>query len=42
VLVEVSVALSSRYDINVSDDELRAAGNIAGTVALLESKGVQP
>jgi acyl carrier protein len=42
VLVEVAVALSSRYDINVSDDELRAAGNIAGTVALLESKGVQP
>jgi acyl carrier protein len=42
VLVEVAVALSSRYDIHVTDDELRDAGNIAGTVALLEAKGVQP
>lgn len=41
VLVEVAVALSTRYDIHVTDDELRAAGNIAGTVALLEAKGVQ-
>jgi acyl carrier protein len=41
VLVEVAVALSGRYDITVTDDELREAGNIAGTVALLEAKGVQ-
>lgn len=42
VLVEVAVALSSRYDIHVTDDELREAGNIAATAALLEAKGVQP
>jgi len=41
VLVEVAVALSGRYDITVTDEELREAGNIAGTVALLEAKGVQ-
>jgi acyl carrier protein len=41
VLVEVAVALRGRYDITVTDEELREAGNIAGTVALLEAKGVQ-
>jgi acyl carrier protein len=41
VLVEVAVALSGRYDITVTDEELREAGNIAGTVALLEAKGVR-
>lgn len=40
-LVEVAVALSGRYDITVTDEELLVAGNIAGTVALLEAKGVQ-
>ena len=42
VLVEVAVALSSRYGITVTDDELYEAGNVAGTAALLEAKGVQP
>jgi acyl carrier protein len=42
VLVEVAVALSTRYDIHVTDDELREAGDIANTVTLLEGKGVQP
>jgi len=41
VLVEVAVALSGRYDITVTDQELHEAGNIAGTVALLEAKGVR-
>jgi acyl carrier protein len=41
VLVEVAVALSGRYDITVTDEELREAGSIAGTVALLEAKGVR-
>lgn len=41
VLVEVAVALSNRYDITVTDDELRDAGTVAATVALLEGKGVQ-
>ena len=41
VLVEVAVALSRRYDVTVTDDELREAGNVAGTVALLEAKGVR-
>jgi acyl carrier protein len=41
VLVEVAVALSGRYDVTVTDEELREAGNIAGTVALLEAKGVR-
>jgi acyl carrier protein len=41
VLVEVAVALSGRYTITVSHEELNDAGNIAGTVALLEAKGVQ-
>jgi acyl carrier protein len=41
VLVEVAVALSGRYDITVTDEELQEAGNIAGTVALLEAKGVR-
>ncbi|MEN3310007.1 MAG: acyl carrier protein [Micromonosporaceae bacterium] len=41
VLVEVAVALSGWYNITVSHDELNDAGNIAGTVALLEGKGVQ-
>ena len=42
VLVEVAVALSTRYDIHVTDDELREAGDIANTVTLLEGKVVQP
>jgi acyl carrier protein len=41
VLVEVAVALSGRYAITVTDEELHEAGNIAGTVALLEAKGVR-
>jgi len=41
VLVEVAVALSGRYDITVTDGELYEAGDIAGTVALLEAKGVR-
>ena len=41
VLVEVAVALASRYHIGVSYEELHDAGTIAGTVALLESKGVR-
>jgi acyl carrier protein len=41
VLVEVAVALSGRYAITVTDEELSKAGDIAGTVALLEAKGVQ-
>lgn len=41
VLVEVAVALSGRYAITVTDEELYEAGNIAGTVALLEAKGVR-
>ena len=39
--MEVAVALSRRYDVTVTDDELREAGNVAGTVALLEAKGVR-
>jgi len=41
VLVEVAVALSGRYAITVTDEELHEAGSIAGTVALLEAKGVR-
>lgn len=41
VLVEVAVALSGRYDITVTHEELDEAGTIAGTVALLEAKGVR-
>jgi len=41
VLVEFAVALSRRFDVEVTDDELREAGNIAATVELLRSKGVQ-
>jgi acyl carrier protein len=41
VLVEVAVALSGRYGITVTDEELREAGNVDGTVALLEAKGVR-
>ncbi|MFJ8859546.1 acyl carrier protein [Streptomyces sp. NPDC102451] len=41
VLVEIAVDLSRRFDIDVADSELQEAGNIAATVALLKSKGVQ-
>jgi acyl carrier protein len=41
VLVEVAVTLSGRYHVTVTDEELLEAGNIAGTVALLEAKGVR-
>ncbi|MGW1491295.1 acyl carrier protein [Streptomyces sp. NPDC002402] len=41
VLVEVAVALSQRYVITVTDEELQEAGNVAGTVELLEAKGVR-
>lgn len=41
VLVEVAVALSQRYDITVTDEELAEAGNVAGAVDLLETKGVR-
>jgi acyl carrier protein len=41
VLVEVAVALSGRYHITVTNEELSEAGNVAGTVALLEAKGVR-
>lgn len=41
VLVEVAVALSGRYGITVTDEELHEAGSVAGTVALLEAKGVR-
>lgn len=41
VLTEVAVALSGRYAITVTDEDLRKADNIAGTVALLETKGVR-
>ncbi|WP_149182786.1 acyl carrier protein [Streptomyces sp. TRM49041] len=40
VLVEVAVAIGQRYGITVTDEELHEAGNVAGTVALLESKGL--
>jgi acyl carrier protein len=42
VLVEVAVALSKRYAVTVTDDELDRAGTITGAVALLEAKGVRP
>jgi acyl carrier protein len=41
VLVEVAVALSGQYKITITHDELNEAGNIAGTVALLDAKGVR-
>jgi acyl carrier protein len=41
VLVEVAVALTGRHHVTVTDEELRKAGTVAGTVALLEAKGVQ-
>jgi acyl carrier protein len=41
VMVEVAVALSSRYDVFVTEDEMRAAATIADTVAMLEAKGVR-
>ena len=41
VLVEVAVTLTGRYHVTVTDEELRDAGNIAGTVALLEARGVR-
>ncbi|GIF47576.1 acyl carrier protein [Asanoa ferruginea] len=41
VLVEVAVALSSRYDVFVSEAEMTEAATIAGTVAMLEAKGVK-
>ncbi|GAA1880988.1 acyl carrier protein [Asanoa iriomotensis] len=41
VMVEVAVALSGRYDVFVTEEEMRDAATIAGTVAMLEAKGVQ-
>ncbi|MGW1883999.1 acyl carrier protein [Streptomyces sp. NPDC001970] len=41
VLVEVAVAMSERFGVSVTDEELHEAGNIAGAVALLEAKGIQ-
>jgi acyl carrier protein len=41
VLVEVAVALSERYGITVTEEELHKADNVAGTVTLLETKGVR-
>ncbi|MFJ8308558.1 MULTISPECIES: acyl carrier protein [unclassified Streptomyces] len=40
VLVEVGVALTKRYGVEVGDDELKSAGNAARTAQLLVSKGV--
>ena len=40
-LIEVAVGLSGRYQIAVTGDELQEAGTIAGTVALLQAKGVR-
>lgn len=41
VLVEVAVALTGRYGVDVTEEELHEAGNVARTVELLEAKGVQ-
>ncbi|BCB91787.1 acyl carrier protein [Phytohabitans suffuscus] len=41
VIVEVAVALTGRYGVDVTEEELHEAGDIAGTVALLEAKGVR-
>ncbi|GAA4444140.1 phosphopantetheine-binding protein [Phytohabitans houttuyneae] len=41
VLVEVAVALTGRYGVDVTEEDMHEAGNIAGTVAMLEAKGVQ-
>ncbi|WP_327000773.1 acyl carrier protein [Dactylosporangium sp. NBC_01737] len=41
VLVEVAVALSGRFNIMLTDEDLAEAGSVAGTVALIEAKGVQ-
>ncbi|MFI5809207.1 acyl carrier protein [Streptomyces sp. NPDC051561] len=40
VLVEVAVDLTRRFGVEVADDELQQAGNIAATIELLRSKGV--
>lgn len=40
VLVEVAVALSQKYDIDVTDSEMMEVGTVAATIDLLRSKGV--
>ncbi len=40
VLVELAVALTKQFGVQVTDDELQEAGNIAGTIELLRAKGV--
>ncbi|MBT2481756.1 acyl carrier protein [Streptomyces sp. ISL-94] len=41
VLLELAVDLSRRFDVEVADDELQAAGTVAAMADLLTSKGVQ-
>ncbi len=40
ILVELAVALSSTFQVEVTDEELHEAGTVAATVALLAGKGV--
>ncbi|WP_181793545.1 acyl carrier protein [Streptomyces sp. WELS2] len=40
VLVELGVALTKRYGVEIGDEELREAGNAARTAELLLSKGI--
>ena len=40
VLVELAVALSGEYGVEVTDDELQEAATVDATVALLATKGV--
>lgn len=40
VLVEIAVALSQKYDIDVTDSEMQEVGTVAATLDLLRSKGV--
>jgi acyl carrier protein len=41
ILVELAVALSNTFHVEVTDDELREAGTVAAAAALLADKGVQ-
>lgn len=40
ILVELAVALGAEYGVEMTDDEVREAGDVTRTVEVLRSKGI--